>query len=348
MVVVRLRYIKAFKDRHGVQRYYLRRRGFKAVALPNPSSPAFLDAYKAALAATEPVLPTSRVIPGSFEALTRSYLASPHFTNTLGSSTQAVYRRIINTLVKRVGASAVATLQPGQVRKMIADRSTTPAAANHILRTMRALMAHAVEHDYRPDDPTIGVKRLKEVGEGATTWSEEDIATFEAHWPIGSRPRLALALLIYTGQRRSDVVRMGHQHVRGNTILVRQAKTKTQLVLPLHPELASMLAEQTGRLTFLVTDLGAAFTANGFYMRFTKWAREAGLPAGRSPHGLRKATARRLAEAGCTAHQIQAVTGHKRLADLQTYTKAADQARLAKDAVVHLTRPSLKPKADGC
>jgi len=84
-----------------------------------------------------------------------------------------------------------------------------------------------------------------------------------------------------------------------------------------------------------------AFTANGFYMRFKSWVAKAGLPLGLSPHGLRKAAARRLAEAGATEHQIAAVTGHKSLAEIQRYTKAANQARLARSAVPLLGLPDV-------
>jgi integrase len=149
-------------------------------------------------------------------------------------------------------------------------------------------------------------------------------------------------MLLYTGQRRSDVVRMGRQHVKDGAIEVRQVKTKARLLIPLHAELAMLVRGETDRLTFLVTQAGVPFTANGFYNHFTAWAQEAGLPAGLSPHGLRKAAARRLAEAGCTAHQIASVTGHKTLSEVQRYTVAAEQADLAKAAMTRLQRAKSK------
>lgn len=348
-MIARLRYVQKFKDRHGRIRLYLRRKGQKPVALPDEKDPGFLAAYQAALAATAPVPKVARVAPGSFEALARSYLGSAKFKQ-LGPSTQAVYRRIIDDLSRKHGDKPVAMMQSSHIRRMLDAKADTPAAANHLLRTLRALMKHAIQEGIRQDDPTQGADRLKEVGEGAETWSEDDIAAFEAKWPPGTRPRLALALLLYTGQRRSDVVRMGRQHVRDGVIEVRQIKTGTRLFIPLHPELASAIATETDRLTFLVTEGGKPFTANGFYMRFKGWVEAAGLPAGRSPHGLRKAAARRMAEGGCTAHQIAAITGHKTLSEVQRYTKAADQIRMAKDAVAHLGRPqsaneSVKPAA---
>ena len=321
-------------------RFYLRRRGRTALPLPNPTEvgeAAFLAAYQAAIAATEPAK-LSRVVQGSLEALTRSYYSSPAFL-ALGDATKAVYRRLIATMLRDRGEHPVRLIEARHVRKFVHAKASTPAAANHILRTFRALMRHAVDLDWRQDDPTRDVRRLKEAGKGAATWTEADIATYEAHWPVGTKPRLALALLLYTGQRRSDVVRMGRQHVRDGAIEVRQVKTGTQLLIPLHPALAGQIAAQTDRLTFLMTDEGVSarpYTPNGFYMRFRSWCEDAGLPAGRSPHGLRKAAARRLAEAGCTAHEIAAVTGHRTLAEVQRYTLAADQAHLAERAVARI------------
>jgi integrase len=346
-MIARLRYIQRFKDRHGRIQLYLRRKGRKPVALPDEKDPGFLLAYQAALAATAPAPKTIRITPGSFEALTRSYCGSAKFKQ-LGATTRVVYRRIIADLCREYGDKQVERIQSVHIRYSLDAKAETPAAANHLLRTFRAVMKHAIRLGIRSDDPTQGVDRLKEVGEGAETWTEEDIAAYEARWPIGSRPRLALALLLYTGQRRSDVVRMGRQHVKDGVIEVRQVKTKARLFIPLHPELAAAVATETDRLTFLVTEAGAAFTPNGFYMRFRGWVTAAGLPAGRSPHGLRKAAARRLAEGGCTAHQIASITGHKSLSEVQRYTRAADQVRMARDAVAHLGRPqtvnqSVKP-----
>lgn len=333
-MILRVRFVQSFTDRHGRGRFYLRRRGHKAVPLPSPDEPGFLAAYQAALAATAPPKPC-RVLPGSLEDLARSYLISPSFL-ALGASTAAVYRRILAAVLREHGEKPARLLGTIHVRRIIHARATTPAAANHILRTMRALMRHAIDLEWRADDPTRDVRRLKEKGEGAATWTEADIAAFESRWAPGTKPRLALALLLYTGQRRSDVVRMGRQHVKDGAIEVRQVKTGVRLLIPLHPRLAALLATETDRLTYLTTEAGAAFSPNGFYMRFRGWCKAAKLPAGRSPHGLRKAAARRLAEAGCTAHEIAAVTGHRTLAEVQRYTQAVDQARLAVAAVARI------------
>jgi|SRR5215475_9637214 len=141
---------------------------------------------------------------------------------------------------------------------------------------------------------------------------------------VGSKPRLALALLLYTGQRRSDVVSMGRQHIRDGVLQVRQVKTGAELMIPVHAELAKVLGETSGDMTFLTTQFGKRFTAAGFGNWFHEECNDAGL-LHCSAHGLRKAAARRLAEAGCTEHQIAAITGHASLREVARYTKAADQ-----------------------
>jgi len=169
--------------------------------------------------------------------------------------------------------------------------------------------------------------------EGFHSWSDAEIAQFEKHHPVGSRARLALALLLYTGQRRSDIVRLGRQLLRDCVLTVRQQKTGAELLIPVHPILQAILDDAPkDNMTFLTTQFGKPFTSNGFGNWFRDQCNAAGLPQC-SAHGLRKAAARRLAEAGCTAHEIASITGHASLKQVAHYTKAADQGRLASAAM---------------
>lgn len=186
-------------------------------------------------------------------------------------------------------------------------------------------------------DPTLGITPAKAKTDGFRTWDESDIAAFEAKHPIGTKERLALALLLYTVQRRGDVVRMGRQHVRDGMIAVRQSKTGTMLSIPIHPELRAMLAATpSDHLTFLTTSFGKPFVAAGFTNWFRGACNAAGLLRGTSAHGLRKAGCRRLAEAECSANVIASISGHASLGEVTRYTKAADQARMATDGMAML------------
>jgi integrase len=196
------------------------------------------------------------------------------------------------------------------------------------------LVAYAIEADLIENDPTLGIKLRRMTGDGFHTWTEEQIAQFEAAHPIGSRERLALALGLYTGQRRGDVIRMGRQHVRGDLIAVKQQKTGASLLIPLHPELRLLLdTVPATQMTFVQTLRGTPFDGKSFTQWFAKACDDAGLPSLCTFHGLRKAACRRLAEAGCTVHEIAAVSGHASLKEVERYTKAADQTRLAQAAM---------------
>jgi integrase len=107
---------------------------------------------------------------------------------------------------------------------------------------LRVLLDYAVDQEMIDSNPATGVKRYRSRGDGIHTWSEEEIAQFESQHAVGTRARLALALLLYTAQRRGDVVRMGKQHISGDNIAVRQEKTDSPLLIPIHPSLARALA----------------------------------------------------------------------------------------------------------
>jgi integrase len=341
VTAIRLRYVHRFKDRHGKVRYYFRRAGFKRVPLKGePGSAEFMAAYQAALggeAAQPREIGASHTRPGTVAALVAAYFKSPAFT-ALSPSTRATYRGIIERFRAAHGDKRVATLRREDVQRMLSGKVSTPAAARNWLRMVRMLMQFAVGQGLRDDNPTQGVKGPAARSSGFHTWTEDEIAKFEAHHPIGSRARLALALLLYTAQRRGDVIRMGRQHIHGGVLRIRQQKTGTLVEIPVHATLREVLdATPSKHLTFLTTKDGKAFTAAGFTNWFRECCEAAGLPDGCSPHGLRKAAARRLAEAGCTAHEIMAITGHKTLREAQRYTEAADRAKLAKQAMQKVT-----------
>jgi integrase len=329
------KYVQGFLDRHGKGRFYFRRPGFKGVPLPGlPWSPEFMAAYEAAMGGAPRIEVGARHIkPGTVAAAVMSYFNSWAFRN-LAAETRRTRRNILERFREQHGDKRLALLQSEHVKSMIAAKAGTPQAANNFLKTVRALMQHCIDQGMRTDDPTRGVRGAKIKTDGYRTWTEADIEAFEAVHPIGTRARLALALLLYTAQRRSDVVMLGRQHVHASVLHVRQRKTGRSLEIPVHPALQAILeATPSDHLTFLTTQAGKPFSPAGFTNWFRDRCNEAGLPRGTSAHGLRKAACRRLAEAGCSANLIAAVSGHKSLREVQRYTEAADQARMARSAM---------------
>jgi integrase len=227
------------------------------------------------------------------------------------------------------------------VQRIVNEKATTPFAQRNFLNTLRAMFRWAAKEGRIPDDPTLGVTREKAKSTGYKTWSEDHIARFEAKHAIGTKARLAFALLLYTGQRRSDVVMIGRQDISNNVLTIDQGKTEggeeAHLEIPVHPKLREIIdaTPTVGVKTFLVTHFGKPYTAPGFGNWFRELCDVADCPDV-SAHGLRKATARRLAEIGCSANQIASITGHASLSEVQRYTKAADRKRMAREAMAKL------------
>ena len=323
-------------DRYGNRRVRFRRRGVSVYLTGIPWSEDFMRKYAAALeredANRTQVGASKRTLPGSFSALCVSYYGSPEFRG-LNASTQKVRRNVLERFRAEHGHRPLKDLRSDHIRRIMGAKANTPEAANNLLKVLRVLLSYAVNVGMIASNPAIGVKRYRSRGEGIHTWTESEVAQFEGHHPIGSKPRLALELMLCTATRRSDAVRMGWQHVRGNEIAVRQEKTDEPLMIPMHPKLIEALAAvPRTNLTFLMTERGAPFTAAGFGNWFRDRCDEAELPQC-SAHGLRKLMATRLAEAGCSLHQIMAITGHKSMSSVAPYTKRADQGRLAREAI---------------
>jgi integrase len=322
-------------DQHGKRRVRFRRAGFTTYVIGIPWSEDFMRQYAGALEGVKAQASNvgiERTKPGSFNALVVSYYRSPEFRG-LKASTQTMRRNIIERFRNEHGDKPVARLGRAHIKDIIGAKAHTPEAANNLLKVLRVLLNYAVSLDMIASNPAVSVRRYRSGREGFHAWSEAEIVQFQAKHPIGTPARLALALLLYTAQRRSDVVQMGWQHVEGDAIKVRQQKTDTPLLIPMHPELQKALASvPRTNLTFLLTERGAPFTPAGFGNWLRKQCNVAGLPHC-SAHGLRKAAATRLANAGCSTNEIMAITGHRSLSQVAPYVRAADQQRLARQAL---------------
>jgi integrase len=222
---------------------------------------------------------------------------------------------------------------------MIRDiKADLPEAANGRIKAIRAVFNWATlpEVGLSQTNPARDVQNRKSNNpDGHHTWTLEEVERFEQRHPIGTKAHLALALLLYTGQRRSDIVLMGKQHEKNGWLCFTQQKNRNSkpvyLEIPIRPELRRVIdASPTGDIVYLVTEFGKAFTFNGFGNWFRDRCVEAKVP-GRA-HGLRKAAATRLADAGASAHEIMAITGHRTMKEVDRYTRAANQKRLAESA----------------
>jgi integrase len=348
MAPINLPYLSFEIDRHRNARAYVRRFGRRVRIKEVPGSPAFLDAYKAALALLEPKAgaltdPITEAEPGTFGAMALAYLKSAEFHN-LKRSTQVARRLVIEHCLRepyhiddpkvRMADVPLKTFGTKHIRVLRDRKSDKPGAAKNRIKFISVMFAWAIEADYEgiAANPARDVKPIKHVSDGFHTWTVDEVATFEAFYPVGTRARLALALLLYTGARRSDVVKFGRQHVKAGKLRYVPTKTEHVRPRPLTIPFLSMLSEviaqsPTGDLTYLITEHGRPFTAAGFGNWFGDCCAKAGVP-GRA-HGLRKAGATILAQRGATAHELMAIYGWATVDQTTTYTRAVDQERLA-------------------
>jgi integrase len=329
MTKLHLKYVQSYRGYH-----YFRRRGSPYVQLPGVvGSAEFMEAYQRALAAAPVAIGASkRSGPGSVSAAIAEYYGSQAFRSLTGG-TPAHRRSILERFRERYGDRRLASLPPEFIIVLLDTLS--PYVARNWLKAFRHFMRWCQSRKLVRTDPTLGIRIKTPKSDGHHTWSEDEITQYEAGHPIGSKARLALALGLYTAQRRGDVIRMGRQHIRNGELMVRQSKTNASLLIPVLPELQQIIdATPTGHLTLLVTKTGKSYGANDFSEQFRRWCDDAGLPPECSFHGLRKAALTRLADAGKTIHQIAAVSGHKSLKEIERYTRAADQRRLAREALL--------------
>lgn len=339
------------KDRYGKIRIYLRRPGQKKILLTGiPYSEPFMEAYRVGMGGTAiEVAPSLRMaVHGTFRWLTLQYFESAEYKR-LDDRVKRVRRQIL----ERIWDEPIATGNPRKVGDcpvpamtrraiiVLRDRyADTPEAANSRVKAMRQVFANgmfleppACEHNPARDVPYLASNNP----DGFHTWTLGEVEQYEATHPIGTKARLAMALLLFVAQRRSDVVLFGKQHAQKGWLIFTQFKNRKKkpirLAVPIRPELQTIIdASPCGELTYLVTEFGKPFTANGFGNKFREWCDAAGLPQC-SAHGLRKAAAARLAELGATEKEIMAITGHTTTKEIVRYTKGAQQRLLATHAM---------------
>jgi integrase len=198
----------------------------------------------------------------------------------------------------------------------------------------------AVENGFMRSNPARDIRRVKYASAGFHTWAVDEVRQYERRHPIGTKARLALALMLFLGVRRGDVVTLGRQHVKDGwlRIVPRKTRYKRQEISekPILPELAEIIAQSpTGDLTFLVTEHGKPFSAAGFGNWFRDRCDQAGLRHC-SAHGLRKAGATIAAENGATDRQLMALYDWTSEKQANSYTAAANRKHLAAEAANRL------------
>jgi integrase len=347
---IELPFVDPQRGRDGAVKYWYFRRGGRRWRLPGaPFSPEFMAKYHELVAATEPgqgAENSTAHAPGSVDAVVIEYLGSAKFKEK-SPGTKRQYRLHFEKVTKRYGKGLIKNLTRQHVMRWQDTLSDTPGTANMVVKVLRLLCKFAIDRGYLRENPVRGIE-LQKLGEHRA-WTDEECATFEARWPAGSMQRRAYMLAKYTGQRCGDIAAMTRAHrkvIRAvdqtgaelwlPAIRVVQQKTGTELWVPEHRALTAELALGGGHMSLLTKHDGSAFGSDALRLWFADAIEEAGLPDQCVLHGLRKTAARMLAEAGCTTHQIAAITGHRGLKQIEDYTRAARQLPMATAAIHQL------------
>jgi integrase len=339
------KHVTAFHDRHGKERFRYRK-GAESRYLRGPfNSPEFRGDLEAARKGQ--VIFQGRHEPGSMNELIARYYESIGFQRA-SAARQKIVRGILEPfregygkdLVRNFNFDHIEAILLAKQKKRLAGKRMVGGhgAAVNLQKQLARLFRYAVRLKLITANPVELAESVKTPKTGGRhTWTEEEIARYRQRHPLGTKARLALEIILWTGQRRGDAIDFGPQHIKGGKIEFVASKGQKTMRLPAAPQLLAAIRAMpsVGLKTYLVTEYGNPFSADGFGNWFADRCKEAGVP-GRA-HGLRKAIARRAAELEATQAMLKAIGGWEQDSEVATYTKGVDQARLAEGILNRLS-----------
>lgn len=332
-------YLMRETSRHGKTVWYVRKGDGPRIRIPHTyGTPEFKAAYESAVAgAVTP--PAARPSSASLAWLLQQYRATSAWAG-LSHATRRQRDNIFLHVLKTAGDAPFIDVTRAGIAASRDARKDTPAQARNFLDAMRGLFRWALEAQHVEIDPTAGVKNPRRPkGGGFEVWTEEEVDAYERRWPVGTRQRVWLDVLLYTGLRRGDAVRLGRQHVRGGvaTLYTEKSQGRVEVTLPLLPALqATLAAGPCGDLTFICGAGGKPLVKESFGTLFREACDSAGVK--KSAHGLRKVGATRAAENGATVAELEAIFGWEGGGMAALYTKAANRRKLATGAMGKLAK----------
>jgi integrase len=328
--------------RHGNAVWYVRVGKGPRIRLRAAFGSEEFDAeYQAALSG-KPQPSKGRPRAGTLAWLLERYRETTAWT-TLSAATRRQRENIFKHVLASAGPQSFVKITEQVIAAGKERRASTPAQARNFLDAMRGLFRWAFDAKHVPRDPTAGIKNPKrKKGPGFKKWSEEQVERYETRWPIGTKERVWLDVLLYTGLRRGDAVVIGRQHVRNGVATLQTEKSgeTVTVTIPILPVLARTLAAgPCGDLAYICGARGHPLTKESFGNAFKDACRAAGInEKGKAAHGLRKVGATRAAENGATVAELEALFGWRGGTMASLYTRDANRARLAKGAIGKLER----------
>ncbi|MCV0395413.1 MAG: site-specific integrase [Rhizobiaceae bacterium] len=346
--------------RHGKTRWRYRKSGQKDVMLPGePHTDEFDDAYQRAILGQPAAVirHPSAAHPKSLKAAYRILRATPEW-KALDARSRTRYQQTIERVLTiklgpaMLGDGPVEHLRRGDVKAILAKFADTPHMERIVLICLRKLIVVALDEEWIDVDPTYKLARNPQT-DGHKAWPIDVMARYEAKWKIGTRQRTAYALALWLGNRVSDVARLRWSHLVTKHVMIdgkprsvegfefvqfKGRKRGKTMFLPMTPMLAREIAPLSRDTdTVLVSRYGRGYTDQSLSQRMSEWCAEAGIEAGYTMHGLRKALGVKLAEADASTRQLMEMLGHSNITYAELYSREASQMRLAVQAMEKVT-----------
>ena len=324
----RMPYLQKETTRHGKTVWYFRVQDGPRTRIPGEyGSDEFMAAYRAAFAGEKPA-DKNNDDRRSLKWLLERYRESSAY-RSLSPATRKQRDNIFSHVLDKSGSAPYRAITRAHIVDGRERRAKTPSQSRNFLDAMRGLFRWALEAQLVDEDPTLGVKNPKRPKTGGfEAWNDDDVVRYYAKWQTGTKERVWIDVLLYTGLRRGDAVLLGRQHLKDGIATLRTGKTGTEVVIPiLEPLRRTLEAGPTGDMHFVVGDSGKPLTKESFGNMFRAACNEAGVK--KSAHGIRKIAATRAADAGATVAELEAMFGWSGGGMASLYTKTADRRRLA-------------------
>ena len=327
--------LTSYQDRHGKERWRLRRKGRNAVVRGTYGSDEFWASYAEAVLKCEGRTPTQKAValhgPGTIGDLACRYRQSGKYT-ALRKTTRRTYDAIIDRMVETFGANRVDELSRKHIVALRDRGRATPAATNNMISILSVMLRLAVDMEWIDTNPAIGVPKLTYRVKGFRDWTDGEQALYLDAYGPGTRERLAFRIVHDLAMRPGDASRFGRPHVSAGIARYRHSKTDADLEVTLTARLLDEIARHPVQMTFIHTAHDRPFTTAGFKKWFNDSARKIGL-TGCTGHGLRKSGLRWYAENGATESELMSISGHKNPKEVAYYVKNASRKHLSRSAV---------------
>jgi len=336
----RLKHLKIFRDRHGVERCYFRptNEAIDLVKFPMGSA-IFLAEYNRLLAKWVGKTPT----PGTLGLLIQKYRASSQFAQ-LANRTKQDYSGVLDYLKPLDGKQLIDIDSPFVVK--VRDRAEVTRKfrfANHVKAVLSSVFSWGVERGHMPANPALKVKKVrrpKGLEDANRPWSDgEREAVMEALPP---HIKLPIALMMYLGLDPQDALKLPKTAVKNGMIDTKRGKTGVAQWNTLPKQLIEIVeaAPKFDTITLCANSKGRPWTLSGFHASWRPIKLRLELEHKVQPKltlkGLRHTVATMLSEMGYDDNTIADYLAQKTAAMGGFYSRRANLTKKLKAVSVNL------------